>query len=118
MSFYLPSFPYPSAGNGIWTPATATLNWCEEVSLESHFFDTREAKLNQDYYATVYSAELINSLTNALFVYLAIKGIRNCRQNNHDLVCQIAFFNMLFIGIGSTLFHTTLNCKLGSNLLF
>lgn len=31
MPSLLPSFPYPSAGDGFWSPVTATLNWCEEV---------------------------------------------------------------------------------------
>jgi len=27
----LPSFPYPPAQDGYWSPVTSTLNWCEEV---------------------------------------------------------------------------------------
>ncbi|KAA8566471.1 hypothetical protein EYC84_009033 [Monilinia fructicola] len=38
----LPSAPYPPAGTGYWGPVTSTINWCEE-----------------DYYATIYSAEII-----------------------------------------------------------
>ena len=38
-----------------------------ESLLEAVFADP-----NQDYYATVYSAEIVNTLTNLLFVWLAI----------------------------------------------
>lgn len=86
------SLPYPPAGDGFWSPVTATLNWCEE-----------------DYYATVSLAEIINTLTSLSFVYLAIKGIWNCRQNSHDVAWQVAYFNMLLIGIGTVLYHMTLN---------
>ena len=65
----------------------------------------------QDYYATHYIAEIINTLTNVFFIYVALNGIRNCRQNQHPITTQIAFFNMLLVGIGSFLFHMTLNCK-------
>ena len=118
MPYPLPYFPYPPAGDGFWSPITATLNWCEEVDVELAFVVTRSAKSTQDYYATIYTAELINTLTNIYFIYLAIKGIRNCRQNNHDSACQVAFFNMLFIGTGSIFFHTTLNCKIRSRMYF
>ncbi|RHZ68533.1 ceramidase [Aspergillus thermomutatus] len=56
-----PTFiPYPPSKAGYWSPVTSTLNWCEE-----------------DYYATIYSAEIVNSLTNLLFMWLGLKGIRN-----------------------------------------
>ncbi|KAA8566785.1 hypothetical protein EYC84_009885 [Monilinia fructicola] len=73
MGFYLPSIPYPPARpeEGYWAPVTSTINWCEE-----------------DYYATIYSAEIVNTLTNLLFIWLCIKGTRNCT--------------------GSFLFHSTL----------
>lgn len=69
MLSWLPAIDYPSAGDGYWAPITSTIDWCEE-----------------NYYATRYSAELINSLTNLTFIYLAFKGMRNCYVHGHDKV--------------------------------
>ncbi|KAM5431442.1 alkaline ceramidase ydc1 [Microsporum ferrugineum] len=83
--------PYPPSQAGYWSPVTSTLNWCEE-----------------DYYATPYAAEIVNALTNVLFLYLGIKGIRSCRKNGHDSIFQVAFLGYLLVGLGSFLFHSTL----------
>ncbi|KAF2145466.1 uncharacterized protein K452DRAFT_324447 [Aplosporella prunicola CBS 121167] len=91
MPSWLPSIPYPPAGDGYWSPVTSTLNWCEE-----------------DYYATIYSAEIVNTLTNLLFVYLAFKGMANCVRNDHDSIFLITFAGYLVVGTGSFLFHSTL----------
>jgi len=93
MVFRLPSFEYPRTKpeNGYWAPVTSTINWCEE-----------------DYYATIYSAEIVNTLTNLLFVYLGIKGIRNCLKYDHDSVFLVAFAGYLLVGIGSFAFHSSL----------
>ncbi|KAL1964662.1 hypothetical protein VTN77DRAFT_6688 [Rasamsonia byssochlamydoides] len=88
---YLPFIPYPPSRDGYWSPVTSTLNWCEE-----------------DYYATIYSAEIVNTLTNLLFLYLGVKGVLNCRKHGHDAIFQIAFFGYLLVGFGSFLFHSTL----------
>ncbi|KAH7114279.1 alkaline ceramidase-like protein [Dendryphion nanum] len=87
----IPSIPYPPSQDGRWSPVTSTLNWCEE-----------------DYYATTYAAEIVNTLTNLLFMYLAFKGIINCLRNGHDRVFLIAFIGYLLVGTGSFLFHATL----------
>ncbi|GLI75324.1 alkaline ceramidase ydc1 [Penicillium ochrochloron] len=94
MGWSLPHFPYPPAKAGFWSPVTSTLNWCEE-----------------DYYATVYSAEIVNTLTNLLFMWLGAKGIISCRRNGHDQIFTIAFLGYLVVGTGSFLFHSTLKCK-------
>ncbi|PGH12089.1 hypothetical protein AJ79_04488 [Helicocarpus griseus UAMH5409] len=83
--------PYPPAGAGYWTPVTSTLNWCEE-----------------DYYASIYFAEIVNSITNFLFLLLGVKGVISCRKNGHDSIFQIAFLGYLVVGFGSFLFHSTL----------
>ena len=58
----LPAIPYPPAKeHGYWDPITSTLDWCEE-----------------NYYATTYSAEIVNSLTNLTFIWLAFVGINTC----------------------------------------
>ncbi|KAL3480600.1 alkaline phytoceramidase [Aspergillus californicus] len=87
----LPSIPYPPSSNGYWDPVTSTLNWCEE-----------------DYYATIYSAEIVNTLTNLLFMFLGVKGILSCRRNGHDAIFQVAYYGYLIVGTGSFLFHATL----------
>lgn len=91
MPSWLPSIPYPPAGDGYWSPVTSTLNWCEE-----------------DYYASFYCAEVVNCLTNLWFVYLGYKGIINTLANNHDRVFLYAFGSYTFIGLGSFAFHATL----------
>lgn len=65
----------------------------------------------QDYYATIYAAEIVNAITNCLFLYLGVKGIRSCRKNGHDWIFQVAFLGYLVVGTGSFLFHSTLKCK-------
>lgn len=64
----------------------------------------------QDYYATPYAAEIVNTLTNLLFVYLAYTGIVSCWKHGHDTIFVVAFFGYLLVGIGSFLFHATLKC--------
>ena len=96
MISWLPAVPYPPGdGPGYWDPITATLDWCEE-----------------NYYATHYAAEFVNTLTNLLFLYLAFKGIFNCLRNGHDRIFLITFCGYLVVGSGSLAFHATLKCKL------
>lgn len=64
----------------------------------------------------MYSAEIVNTLTNLLFVYLAIKGIANCLRNGHDGIFLVTFIGYLLVGIGSFLFHSTLKCKSGVSI--
>ncbi|KAJ5779430.1 Ceramidase [Penicillium paradoxum] len=94
MPWSLPFFPYPAAKDGYWEPVTSTLNWCEE-----------------DYYATEYAAEIVNTLTNLLFMYLGVQGILSCRRNGHDQIFTVALLGYLVVGTGSFLFHSTLKCK-------
>ncbi|GKZ29043.1 hypothetical protein AbraIFM66950_002779 [Aspergillus brasiliensis] len=94
LSSFVPHIPYPPSREGYWSPVTSTLNWCEE-----------------DYYATIYSAEIVNTLTNLLFMALGIKGFLSCRRNGHDSIFQVAYLGYLLVGTGSFLFHSTLKCK-------
>ena len=64
--------------------------------------------VKQDYYATIYSAEIVNTLTNLLFIYLAAKGIRNCINHGHDGIFLIAFCGYACVGVGGFMFHSTL----------
>ncbi len=62
----------------------------------------------QDYYATPYAAEIVNTLTNLLFIYFAYLGIQSCRKHHHDTIFLISFIGYLLVGSGSFLFHATL----------
>ncbi|KAF2761599.1 alkaline phytoceramidase [Pseudovirgaria hyperparasitica] len=93
----LPSVPYPAPKTGYWLPVTSTLNWCEEARSQS-----------TDYYATPYSAEIVNTLTNLLFIYLAILGVRSCLRNGHDTIFLVTFCGYFLVGSGSFAFHATL----------
>ncbi|KAG0160032.1 hypothetical protein PDIDSM_7559 [Penicillium digitatum] len=84
MLWSLPFFPYPPAKDGYWEPVTSTLNWCEE-----------------DYYATEYSAEIVNTLTNLMFMWLGVQGIRSCRRNGHDQIFTVALIGYLVVGMGN-----------------
>ncbi|KAL9587292.1 MAG: hypothetical protein Q9212_000339 [Teloschistes hypoglaucus] len=94
MRLLVPSWSYQPRYTGYWEPVTSTINWCEE-----------------DYYATPYAAEIVNTLTNLVFVFLAVKGMRSCRRNGHDTVFIVAFLGYLLVGTGSFFFHATLKYK-------
>lgn len=91
MPSWLPSISYPPEQEGYWAPITSTLDWCEE-----------------NYYATQFSAEIVNTLTNLLFIYLAFKGMFNCWNHGHDRIFFITYFGYLLVGSGSFAFHSTL----------
>ncbi|KAI9790237.1 MAG: hypothetical protein M1816_005262 [Peltula sp. TS41687] len=61
-----------------------------------------------DYYATFFSAEIVNTLTNLPFIYLGYKGGRNCLANGHDEIFFVAFVGCILVATGSFLFHSTL----------
>ncbi|GAB7361019.1 hypothetical protein MBLNU230_g1061t2 [Neophaeotheca triangularis] len=92
MPTWLPSIPYgPAREDGYWAPVTSTLNWCEE-----------------DYYATVYAAEIVNTITNILFIVLAFRGMKNCLKHGHETIFFITFIGYLVVGTGSGAFHASL----------
>jgi dihydroceramidase len=106
----LPSISYPPEQDGRWSPVTSTLDWCEEVSQYNRFL-RRLLIAVQNYVVTQYSAEIVNTLTNLLFMWLAAKGIRSCLVHGHDTVFLVAFIGYLLVGSGSFLFHATLKCR-------
>ncbi|KAG5928565.1 hypothetical protein E4U53_002626 [Claviceps sorghi] len=82
--------PYSLAG--AWGPSDSRANFCEE-----------------DYALTFYLTEFVNSLTNAAYVYYALRymygpGSRGLLAPRLDGM-SVA---LLFLGIGSFLFHATL----------
>ncbi|KAI5302686.1 hypothetical protein KEM56_000451 [Ascosphaera pollenicola] len=87
----LPHFPYPPPQPGYWDPITSTIDWCEE-----------------NYYATHYAAEIVNTTTNLLFFFLGVRGCINCKQNGHDTIYFLAYLGYLLVGFGSFWFHATL----------
>lgn len=64
----------------------------------------------QDYYATPYVAEIVNTLTNGFFMYLGAKGIYNTLKEGHEKIFLVTFCGYLLVGIGSIFFHMTLKC--------
>jgi len=114
MYSWLPSFAYPPSGPGYWDPVTSTINWCEEVPCTppGTLLISGNAALTcmQDYYATIYSAEIVNTLTNLLFIGLALKGVLNCYKHDHDRIFLITYAGYMAVGVGSFLFHATLKC--------
>lgn len=65
----------------------------------------------QNYYATRYSAEIVNTMTNLLFLYLGLKGLFNCIKHKHDSIFTISYLGYLLVGFGSFCFHSTLKCR-------
>ena len=64
----------------------------------------------QDYYASFYIAEFVNTLTNIWFMYLAYLGIVSCRKYGHDTIFLVTFYGYLLVGSGSFAFHASLKC--------
>ncbi|TLS27349.1 hypothetical protein PpBr36_05102 [Pyricularia pennisetigena] len=84
-------FPYRQERDGVWGEPTSTLNWCEE-----------------DYNITPYIAEFVNTFTNLIFIWLGVKGIRNCIANGFSPALTLSFVGYVVIGLGSMAFHGTL----------
>lgn len=68
----------------------------------------RLTKLPLTYVFPTDCAEFINTLTNLIFIGLAIKGMRNVLKEGHDTIFFVAFAGYCCVGIGSFLFHATL----------
>ena len=67
------------------------MQWCEE-----------------DYYVSYYCAEIINSWTNLMFIYLSFRGVKSCWKHGHDTVFTVAYLGYFLVGFGSFMFHATL----------
>lgn len=83
--------PYRESRTGFWGKPTSTLNWCEE-----------------DYNLTYYCAEVVNTATNLVFMWLGFKGLRNVIKYNHERIFILAFLGYIIVGLGSMAFHATL----------
>ncbi|KAK4039792.1 ceramidase-domain-containing protein [Parachaetomium inaequale] len=87
--------PYRESREGFWGEQTSTLNWCEE-----------------DYNITFYCAEVVNTLTNLVFMWLGVRGLRNVLSHAHSRVFILAFLGYIVVGLGSMAFHTTLKYEM------
>ncbi|KAI0548623.1 alkaline dihydroceramidase [Xylaria curta] len=85
------SFPYHEPRPGFWGEKTVTLNFCEE-----------------DYVMSYYCAEVCNTVTNILFLWLGVRGIKGCIKYSHPSIFFVTFIGYIIVGCGSTLFHATL----------
>ncbi|KAK9324669.1 ceramidase [Lipomyces orientalis] len=86
------SYPYPSPpGSGFWGPRTSTIDWCEE-----------------NYVVSTYIAEAMNTITNGMFVALAAFAIYNAVVQKHEKRFILTAMGFALVGIGSWLFHMTL----------
>lgn len=80
-------------------------------------YEATTTNSNQDYYATIYAAEIVNTLTNLLFISLAVKGVLNCYRHGHDQIFLITYAGYFCVGFGSLFFHATLKCMPSSLLV-
>ncbi|EKD12772.1 uncharacterized protein L3040_006925 [Drepanopeziza brunnea f. sp. 'multigermtubi'] len=78
-------------GESAWGPNTGLYEFCE-----------------MDYYITPYIAEFISVLTNVGYISLGIRGIRNNHRNSNDQVVNLCYGNLIFVGVGSALYHMNL----------
>ncbi len=87
------SWDYPKEGpyDPFWGVRTSTIDWCEENYLLSPYF-----------------AEFINTITNAVFIGLAIYTIRNVIRQGHETRFLVIALGFGMVGAGSWLFHMTL----------
>ncbi|KAK3311191.1 ceramidase [Chaetomium strumarium] len=88
-------FPYRESRDGFWGEQTSTLNWCEE-----------------DYSISFYIAEVVNTLTNLVFLWLGSKGLWNVVTYSHSRVFILVYLGYLVVGLGSMAFHTTLKYEM------
>jgi len=77
--------------DGYWGDTTATLDWCEK-----------------NYEVSWYIAEFWNTVTNLSMIIPPLWGIHKCLQRGLETRYLVGFFALLLVGIGSTMFHMTL----------
>lgn len=86
------AFPYPpEQSNGFWGPPTSTIDWCEE-----------------NYVVSPYIAEALNTVTNSVFILLALFATIQAYKQHLEPRFVFASLGFLLVGVGSWLFHMTL----------
>lgn len=100
--FLTRQFYNPLADHGYWSPSTAQSNFCE------HDYDTSH-----------YIAEFINTVSNAAYVYFALRpqsvvssptveGDRRGRRSE-SVLWDVHTFGLMSVGIASAYYHATLH---------
>ncbi|KAJ2159220.1 hypothetical protein GGF46_003190 [Coemansia sp. RSA 552] len=74
-----------------WGQTTSTIDWCEE-----------------NYVVCKYIAEFWNTSTNLVFFALALFGMWQVRATKQESRFLLCYLGMLIVGLGSWLFHMTL----------
>jgi len=77
--------------HGLWGPVTATLDWCEANYQFSH-----------------YIAEMANTTSNLLSIWIALHGARLCLNESLPTRYMLGFSLFILVGLGSFAFHATL----------
>jgi len=80
-----------SPTEGFWGKATASIDWCEE-----------------NFKVSPYVAEFFNTFSNLAFIALALHGIQRTRQERLPTRFTVVYAGIALIGVGSFLFHATL----------
>jgi len=80
-----------AAGEPLWGPVTATLDWCES-----------------NYAVCLYIAEFWNTVTNLTMITLAVCGMVATARAGAEFRFQLSNFGIMLVGIGSWCFHGSL----------
>ncbi|CAR26010.1 hypothetical protein ZYGR_0C00260 [Zygosaccharomyces rouxii] len=87
--------PYPpEPSQGYWGTITSTIDWCEE-----------------NYVVSPYIAEWSNTITNSCFVLLALYTTYCSIRNGLEFRFHLIGFGFALVGVGSWLFHMTLQYR-------
>jgi dihydroceramidase len=74
-----------------WGNNTALIDFCEK-----------------NYDITIYIAEFFNTISNIVIILLALYGFKHSINNDFNYIFSIQYLSIVFVGIGSSLFHCTL----------
>lgn len=86
------AIPYPPEQlHGYWGIPTSTIDWCEE-----------------NYVISLFVAEALNTVTNSVFMMLALFAIYNAYRNRLETRFILLAGGFLLVGIGLWWFHMTL----------
>lgn len=89
------AIPYPPEQlDGFWGVPTSTIDWCEE-----------------NYVVSGYMAEALNTITNSVFIALALFATFSAYRNNLEPRFVFSSLGFCLVGIGSWLFHMTLQYR-------
>lgn len=81
--------------DGFWGDTTATLDWCET-----------------NYEVSWYIAEFWNTITNLSMILPPLWGIYRGMERGLEKRFLVGFSALLLVGVGSTMFHMTLQYKM------